>query len=387
MRKYISGLLAVAFILFANNFGLSQSNHTYILEVKDIHLVTVNEIDDAVEFSIYLKNTTLTAPLDFVFVAGQYFFTFNTSIASSDLVYTKIASDLPPALQPASAIVGVGGMPNVLGLSSNLPQNCDNSLIIPPTPFGVDGVLIETMRLRRTSGTFNLEWLDLQWKNTGPGFFTRIYIYDNACLNAIEITTPGTHFMESNLFLPIELSSFQSAVNRNTVTLNWSTSTETNNSGFDIERKLMASDEWEKISNVAGSGTTEEQRSYTFSESVKTGKYNYRLKQIDYNGTFKYYDLSNEVDVGIPDKFNLSQNYPNPFNPTTKIDYDIPVDGKVNIVVYDISGRELLVLVNEVKTAGYYTLHFNSSNLASGMYFYRISSGNFVTAKKMVILK
>jgi Secretion system C-terminal sorting domain len=120
-------------------------------------------------------------------------------------------------------------------------------------------------------------------------------------------------------------------------------------------------------------------------------KYNYRLKQIDFNGNFKYYNLHGEAEVGVPSEYNLSQNYPNPFNPSTKIDYDLPVDGKVKIILYDISGREVTNLVNEEKTAGYYTLNFNSSGLSSGLYFYKISvegnNSSFVQTKKMMLVK
>ncbi len=187
------------------------------------------------------------------------------------------------------------------------------------------------------------------------------------------------------------MASFSSAVNRNNVSLNWSTSTETNNSGFDIERKLIGSTDWIKAGSVAGSGTTSEVRNYTFSERASTGNYNYRLKQIDFNGNHAYFSLINEVIVGVPSEYALSQNYPNPFNPTTKIDYDLPYDGKVSITLYDLTGREVSKLVNEVKTAGYHTVQFNGSNLSSGMYFFRISAeGNnnsFVTTKKMVLIK
>ncbi|MEO6694675.1 MAG: T9SS type A sorting domain-containing protein, partial [Ignavibacteria bacterium] len=187
------------------------------------------------------------------------------------------------------------------------------------------------------------------------------------------------------------LANFSSTVNRNNVSLSWSTASELNNSGFDIERKSATAAEWTKIGNVAGSGTTSEARSYSFNERAATGNYNYRLKQIDFNGNHAYYALENEVIVGVPSAYALSQNYPNPFNPTTKIDYDLPYDGNVSITLYDLTGREVSKLVNEAKTAGYYTLQFNASNLSSGMYFYRISaegnSNSFVTSKKMVLIK
>ena len=115
------------------------------------------------------------------------------------------------------------------------------------------------------------------------------------------------------------------------------------------------------------------------------------MKQTDCNGNFHYYDLSNEVNVGVPDKFNISQNYPNPFNPSTKINFDIPFDSKVSIKLFDMSGKEVATLVNEPKVAGYYTINFNASSLSSGVYFYRISAEangqSFVSTKKMILVK
>ena len=191
--------------------------------------------------------------------------------------------------------------------------------------------------------------------------------------------------------LPVELASFVSAVNGRNVTLNWSTSTEENNSGFDVERSSI-NGSWSNIGNVAGNGTTANGHSYSINDrNLATGNYSYRLKQIDFNGNFKYYNLSSEVVIGVPEKYDLSQNYPNPFNPSTKINYDIPFDGKVTLTVFDMSGKEVAMLVNEVKTAGYYSINFNASSLSSGTYFYRINAEgngqNFVSTKKMMLVK
>ncbi len=125
---------------------------------------------------------------------------------------------------------------------------------------------------------------------------------------------------------------------------------------------------------------------------MNTGRYNYRLKQIDFNGNFKYYNLSNEVNIGVPAKFNLEQNYPNPFNPSTKINYDLPFDGKVTLKIFDISGREVSILVNEFQAAGYYSVTFSGTNLPSGLYFYRFNSegsGNSAIGetKRMILVK
>lgn len=186
--------------------------------------------------------------------------------------------------------------------------------------------------------------------------------------------------------LPVDLISFTSAVKDNIVTLNWTTASEKNNARFLVER--MAEGVWTDIGMVPGNGTTNNPNSYTFvDKNLNSGIYNYRLKQVDYNGSFEYLNLSNAVAVGVPNKFSLAQNYPNPFNPTTTILYGVPNDGFVTMKIYDINGKEIKTLVNEPKTAGYYSTVFNASGLSSGVYFYKLTSGNFVIAKKMIIMK
>ncbi|MBV6479660.1 MAG: hypothetical protein HGGPFJEG_02447 [Ignavibacteria bacterium] len=188
--------------------------------------------------------------------------------------------------------------------------------------------------------------------------------------------------------LPVELISFiANSTNRN-VTLNWSTATEVNNAGFDIERKSVSSSEWTKIGNVAGNGTTSNPQSYTYTDrNLSAGSYNYRLKQIDYNGNFEYFNLGTEVEVGNPTDYALSQNYPNPFNPTTKINFDLAKEGFVSIKVFDNLGKEVATLVNEFKNTGYYTVEFDARNLTSGMYYYRMEVNGFTKVHKMSLIK
>ncbi len=191
--------------------------------------------------------------------------------------------------------------------------------------------------------------------------------------------------------LPVEMASFTSGISGRDVTLNWTTSSETNNSGFEIQR-AFGKGQYLKISFVTGNGTSSIANSYSYiDKGLSSGNYNYRLKQSDFNGNFEYFNLSNEVVIGIPGKFDLSQNYPNPFNPSTKINFDVPVDSRVSINLFDMSGKEVASLTNEVKAAGYYTLEFNASELPSGIYFYRIiADGNgssFISTKKMTLIK
>jgi hypothetical protein len=196
--------------------------------------------------------------------------------------------------------------------------------------------------------------------------------------------------------LPVELTSFTASIDRRDVHLNWTTASEMNNSGFIVERTLVRSEntpaEWINTGFVEGNGTTNETQNYSFTDrGLNSGKYNYRLKQIDYNGNFEYFNLSGEVVIGVPDKFDLSQNYPNPFNPTTKINFDLPFDSKVMMKIFDITGREIITLVNEVHEAGYYTVTFDSKGIASGVYFYRIiaegNSQQFVKTKRMILVR
>jgi hypothetical protein len=195
---------------------------------------------------------------------------------------------------------------------------------------------------------------------------------------------------DNNSPMPIELTSFTSTVKENNVFLNWITSSETNNQGFEIQR--FENNKWISSGFVQGKGTTSTPSTYSYSDkNLQKGIYEYRLKQIDYNGNFEYHVLNTDVIVGIPSKFELSQNYPNPFNPVTKINYELPFDSKLKLIVYDASGREIKTLVNETLSAGYYTVQFDATNFSSGVYFYRINAnanGNeYVSTKKMLLIK
>lgn len=209
----------------------------------------------------------------------------------------------------------------------------------------------------------------------------------------INIFNVITDFVNNNGGLvPVELASFTANSIRNEVTLNWRTVSELNNSGFDIERAVSGTTNWSKVGFVTGNGTTNSEMSYSFKDAgLVKGTYSYRLKQIDYNGNYKYYQLAGLVSVGVPNKFELSQNYPNPFNPATKISYDIPFDSKVAIKIFDVTGKEVASLVNQVQVAGYYTVNFNASSLSSGVYFYQINADggnqNFVKTMKMMLIK
>ena len=202
------------------------------------------------------------------------------------------------------------------------------------------------------------------------------------------ITVPVT--MEISI-IPVELTSFVANNDRNNVTLNWATATEVNNSGFQIERKLNGTSEWTNLSFVSGKGTTTERNNYSYiDKSLSVGKYSYRLKQVDLDGTFEYSPII-EVDVNAPDDYTLYQNYPNPFNPTTTIEYSLPEKSDVTISIYSAIGELVTTLVNGTIESGYQKVTFSAANLTSGTYIYQIKAvGNgrtFVDTKKMILIK
>ena len=191
--------------------------------------------------------------------------------------------------------------------------------------------------------------------------------------------------------IPVELSAFSANVANGNVVLNWTTETELNNQKFVVERRITNS-QFISIGNVLGNGTTTERKYYSFIDaSVELGKYFYRLKQVDFTGSFEYSEIIVINVKYIPTEISMSQNYPNPFNPKTVISYQLPAASKVIIKVYDMLGNEMETLVNEEQPAGVYELNWDaasaSGGLPSGIYFYRIQAGSFVETKKMLYLK
>jgi hypothetical protein len=191
----------------------------------------------------------------------------------------------------------------------------------------------------------------------------------------------------NNPIVPVELVSFNYEVVGENVRLSWITSTETNNYGFEILRLAQNDNEWKKIGFITGNGTSTELNYYSFKdENLAAGNYNYRLKQIDLDGTFEYSKMI-EVIVESPLIFSLEQNYPNPFNPSTKISWQSPVSSWQTLKIYDILGNEVTTLVNEFKSAGKYEIEFNAEDLPSGIYFYHLKTENFFETRKMILLR
>jgi len=192
--------------------------------------------------------------------------------------------------------------------------------------------------------------------------------------------------------LPVEFVVFTANKKDNQVTLNWLTATETNNSGFEIERRTITggvSGNWNKIGFTPGFGTTTEPKEYSYVDNIigiNGTALAYRLKQVDFDGSFEYSDVV-EVDFIAFNSYLLEQNYPNPFNPTTTIGFGIENKSNVKIAVFNSIGEEVLVLLNEEREPGFHQVEFNAANLPSGVYFYQLRAGSFMATKKMILMK
>jgi hypothetical protein len=248
-----------------------------------------------------------------------------------------------------------------------------NNLYTETNPTGSVGPTVVTGSFTTpASGTENLQ---IEITYNGYSFNINWIAFDDVCLTYIT---------------PVELTSFTAKAVANDVELSWTTSTETNNQGFDIERASLPAtpgQRWEKIGYVAGFGTTTEPKAYSFIDTkLETGSYTYRLKQIDLDGTYKYSEEVN-VDVEVPIEYALEQNYPNPFNPSTTIKYSIPEDGFVKLAVYNMLGEQVATLVNAQQKAGRYEVIFDASEYASGIYLYRLEAQNYLSIKKMILVK
>ena len=199
---------------------------------------------------------------------------------------------------------------------------------------------------------------------------------DNSC---IVFTT--TNFVSSPL--PIQLASFKAAIlSSEDVSLNWTTISETNNYGFFVQRNGV------DLKFIAGHGTTLQSHSYAYTDYPWPGRYQYRLKQVDLDGTSTLSEaILMDVIAPLPTEFVLSQNFPNPFNPTTEIAFSIRKESSVSLRVYDILGREVATLVSENRKPGQYTERFDGSRMASGVYMYVLRSSEGQLTSRMILSK
>ncbi len=199
-----------------------------------------------------------------------------------------------------------------------------------------------------------------------------------------------TVIIEDSTTIPVELNNFTAIADDGKVYLSWETSSEINNNGFYIERRDFADEneiDWTEIGFEQGKGTTTERNFYSFEDvPFYDGTYHYRLRQVDFDGSFTF---SNEVEVNLfsVKSFTLSQNYPNPFNPSTTISFQLPDESFISLKVYDAIGTEVETIAEGKYPAGVHEVIFNADNLSSGLYLYRIISGDIELTRKMMVVK
>ncbi len=257
------------------------------------------------------------------------------------------------------------------------------------------------------------------WSDSSTGFYLRMlspgtYTFNFEAAEHYDTTISGislsSYFsinqlnvqMKPLVPVPVELASLTASASGNSVTLNWVTASEVNNRGFDVERKSPSPTpslregafqtplrgDWGVIGFVDGKGTTTGLTYYSFEDNnLPAGIYNYRIKQMDFDGTFRYFNLDELVEISSPMTFELAQNYPNPFNPSTHISWQSPVGSWQVLKVFDVLGNEVRTLVNEYKPAGSYEVEFDASRLASGVYYYQLQAGEYLQTKKMILVR
>ena len=285
---------------------------------------------------------------------------------TSDGGVTWTSLPIPPGLSSISLrfIVYAKGTNGSYVITS--PINIGGNQSVPGTAF---------------SNNDGVTWTQNSNLSCGPAVFSD---WNTGWCSSIEINDSVYKWISD--VLPVELTSFTANTIGNNVELKWQTSTETNNQGFGIYRN------GNKIAFVEGKGTTTETQDYSFTDkNLQSGIYNYRLNQLDFDGT---QEVVGELTVylSLPEKFALEQNYPNPFNPSTTIKYSIPTSEFVTLKVYDVLGNEVATLANEEKPAGSYEVEFSvgqdsSPDIASGIYFYTLQAGSFTQTKKLLLMK
>ena len=311
----------------------------------------------------------LTAPSE-----GSYLINAGYKNPSRRWDSTHVTFQMPPSA-PGNLVGQVISNPLSVQLTWTDNSNNENGFIIERETLGPDAfTVIDTVQANQNTYTdLNVTYMT--------------YAYRIAAFNA---GGQSAYSNVSQIIVPVELISFTAVLDKAGVILKWNTGSETNNMGFEILRSIdNDNNNWQTIGFVEGRGTTSEFTEYEFynnlSEFNSTVKLRYKLKQVDYNGSFSYSDIV-EVEF-TPETFFLAQNYPNPFNPTTNIRFAVAKDGLVTLKVFNTLGKEISTLISKDLTAGQYDVSFDASELTSGVYIYQLNADNKTISKKMMLLK
>jgi hypothetical protein len=418
-RLIVLSLIGISTI-FASN------EHTY--SINNVTKVAPNSI----RFEIWLKNVSTVATDTIYVLSPTLNLDINNSIANGGTLsvtaedISGYAKSLATENQPNAPIVdvskGVGHYilrANGVTSSQNSTATPKNSQVNHYTLLPSDSVICAIYTISTTADTFAQQLVNLAFRPYGAespvtscSYFKR---FDEGgtgyyCVKSgTKYTSPAMYTLSSitnekynnigssaNLILPVELSSFMAIPSGRNANLVWRTASESNTSYFEIERSYGSTISWEKVGTVKAAGTSTKAKDYSFTDNkLNTGKYFYRLKVVDLDGTYRYSsEVENKVDA--PKNYSISQNYPNPFNPSTRIEFQLQSDSKVVLELYSMTGEKKAELLNADRTAGYYSIDVqaNALGLPSGVYIYRIIAKGkvqgaqpFISSKKMLLLK
>lgn len=218
------------------------------------------------------------------------------------------------------------------------------------------------------ASTVNISHMDLFFNDTKT-LENEIYLF--------AVSNAGNVYSLHEIPMPVKLNSFTFLKKDRDIILKWITEEEINNKGFEVYRKNLANErDWELTGFVKGTGNKNSPSYYEFSDNnLSKGKYLYKLKQIDFNGNFEYFNLMETIEINSPVKFALHPNFPNPFNSSTKISFTLPENAYVSLNIYDITGRKIAAPVSSYKPAGFYDIIYTNNNLPSGIYFCILEAG------------
>ncbi|MHC1736579.1 MAG: T9SS type A sorting domain-containing protein [Ignavibacteriaceae bacterium] len=384
--------LSFLFLIVLSVSSVFAQNPTCEILLKNDALISAREY----QFDLFIKRTGETS---FSYSgASQFVLTFNSAgIGGSGLTYSMVpgTSELNVGQAIPSNKFSISG--TQLRIAANA-ANLGSATLVSNVGNGTRiGRLKLTSATDFTGASANLTWLmngAIRTKIFGTVDGLAGIEYTNSAGTTNNPSGTVTYSVDlTNAPLPIELSSFIASAQGRNIELKWATATEVNTSLFQIERKEIKENStessWKKVGEIKASGNSNSPKEYNFTDKkLNSGKFSYRLKMVDIDGTYEFSDAV-EAEIDLPKEYGISQNYPNPFNPTTRIDYQLPNDSKVILELFSITGEKVATLLEGEITAGYYNYQLSTSSfgLSSGIYLYRIVAGDFVSVKKMVVLK
>ena len=349
-------------------------------------------------FDVYMLRTTPATKL--LLGDADLAFTFNNANFTSPTISWITGVDPAGRIESFYGVspAFVPGFPNRIVISLSKPtfstQGQFDSRVDTISTIG-NGTLIGRFTITGISNPAGTA--GLAWRSTAPNQTVVFTMAATTPWASTDITTPnGTYTPPVGTPLPIQLANFTAAtVSKSAVKLSWETLSEINNYGFEVQKSADKSAAFQSITGafIAGNGTTAAKHDYSYVDnSYVTGNL-YRLKQIDLTGTSHFTDAVDPLAVtsiapkALPTVYSLSQNYPNPFNPSTVIEFALPKDAHVTLEVYNIIGQKVMTLVDEVTPAGYHSVKMDGTSLSSGMYLYRLTTGQQTFTKKLLLMK